>query len=116
MVDSSTMIRWNSPNFFDLCPSGELTAFRSLENLNWILQSSKGYQSLFNDFEINISKYINCGLQIFDKSHKTFLEKLTEYYFSNFDNIMKLQNEIVKKGTDQPVYNYFLQQDNQLHL
>ena len=111
VVDSSTMVRWNSPNFFDLCPSGELTAFRSLENLNWILQSSKGYQSLFNNFPINISKYINCGLQIFDKSHKIFLEKLTDYYFSNFDNIMKLQNEIVKKGTDQPVYNYFLQQE-----
>lgn len=111
LVDSSTMIKWNSPNFFELCPSGELTAFRSLENLRWISQSAEGYQTLFPDVNIDITNYINCGLQIFDKNHKPFVKKLKELYFNKHDTIMKLQNEMIKKGTDQPVYNYLLQQE-----
>jgi hypothetical protein len=112
VVDSAAMIKWDTPNFFEMCPSGELTAFRSLENLRWISQSSDGYKSLFPDVNVNMNKYINCGLQIFDKSHKPFLKKLTNFYFDNFNDIMKLQNEVVRKGTDQPVYNYFLQKEN----
>jgi hypothetical protein len=111
IMDSSTMIRWDTPNFFDLCPAGELTAFRSLENLRWISESANGYQTLFPDVKIDIKKYINCGVQIFDKEHEPFLKKLKDFYFNRFDDVMKLQNEIVKKGTDQPVYNYFVQKE-----
>ena len=32
VIDGSTLIRWDSPNFFELCTE-QVTAFRSLENL-----------------------------------------------------------------------------------
>ena len=82
-----------------------------LENLRWISESANGYQTLFPDVKIDIKKYINCGVQIFDKEHEPFLKKLKDFYFDRFDDVMKLQNEIVKKGTDQPVYNYFVQKE-----
>ena len=37
---------------------------------------------------------------------------MEKFYFDNYDSIMELQNGKVKRGTDQPVYNYLLQIDN----
>ena len=64
---------------------------------------------MFPTVNIDITKYINCGVQIFDKSHKEFLGILKDFYYINYNDIMELQNGKVKKGTDQPVYNYLLQ-------
>lgn len=111
VVDGSTIIKWDAPNFFEQCPQGKLTAFRSLENLNWVLQSVQGYSDLFNQYPFDITRYIDCGFQVFDESHKPFLDNLQQYYLDNYDSIMQLQSS-VNKGTDQPVYNYLLQINN----
>ena len=111
VIDGSTLIKWDTPIFFELC-SGQVTAFRSLENLRWITESVDGYNDFFDGFNFDLKKYISCGFQIFDKSHKNFLEELEEFYFENYDSIMELQNKKVGKGTDQPVYNYLLQMKN----
>ncbi len=111
VIDGSTLIKWDTPNFFEMC-SGQVTAFRSLENLRWITESVDGYKEFFDNFDFDLKKYISCGFQIFDKRHKKFLEDLQKFYFENYDSIMELQNEKVGKGTDQPVYNYMLQMKN----
>jgi len=111
VIDGSTLIRWDSPNFFELCTE-QVTAFRSLENLRWITESVDGYNEFFNEYNFDMKKYISCGFQIFDKRHKKFLEDLQKFYFENYDSIMDLQNNKVGKGTDQPVYNYMLQMNN----
>ena len=64
------------------------------------------------NFTLDLTKYISCGWQIFDKSHKPFLNKLKTFYYDNYDKIMVLQNDKVCRGTDQPVYNYLLQIHN----
>tara|TARA_B100001113_G_C21111378_1_gene623409 strand:- start:24 stop:821 length:798 start_codon:yes stop_codon:yes gene_type:complete len=111
VIDGSTLIRWDTPNFFDLTDE-RLVAFRSLENLRWITESVDGYNDFFNNFDFKLNKYISCGFQIFGKNHKKFLEELKDFYYTNYDSIMDLQNNKVGKGTDQPVYNYLLQQKN----
>jgi len=110
VIDGSTIIRWDAPNFFNYC-NEELTAFRSLENLNWIHQGVQGYKTYFNNFKFDITKYIDCGFQVFTKKHKPFLDLLKEFYYENYEDLMKLQKS-VSKGTDQPVYNYLLQINN----
>lgn len=110
VIDASYMIKWNAPNFFDMC-SNKLNVFQSLENLRWIQSGIDGYRSMFNDMEFDIKRYIDCGFQIFSKSHLPFLSDLKKYYFDNYDMICQLEKD-VKKGTDQPVYNYMLQQNN----
>jgi hypothetical protein len=110
VIDGSSMIKWDAPNFFNLC-SDNLVAFRSLENLRWISEGVQGYKHLFDNFEFDITKYISCGFQIFDKKHKDFLTYVKQYYYDNLDMILKLQSE-VSRGTDQPVYNYLLQIKN----
>jgi hypothetical protein len=107
VVDGSTIIKWDALNFFDTC-TANLTAFRSLENVGWIYEGVRGYKHMFNDFDFDLAKYIDCGFQVFTKKHRQFLEDLKKFYYINYDKIMELQST-VKKGTDQPVYNYLLQ-------
>tara|TARA_B100000959_G_scaffold25445_1_gene24567 strand:- start:999 stop:1793 length:795 start_codon:yes stop_codon:yes gene_type:complete len=111
LIDGSTIVRWDTPNFFDLTDD-RLTAFRSLENLRWLHEGVSGYKLLFNDFDFDLTKYISCGFQIFNKSHEKFLKDLKQFYFDNNDEVLHLQNNVVKRGTDQPVYNYLLQINN----
>jgi hypothetical protein len=109
VIDGSTIVKWNAPNFFKDCQSG-LTAFRSLENVKWIYEGVTGYKSMFNNFDFDLTKYIDCGFQVFDDTYKSFLARLKKFYYENYNSIMQLQNTI-KRGTDQPVYNYLLQID-----
>ena len=112
VIDGSTLIKWDAPDFFQYAPNGKLSCFRSLENLRWITQGVDGYNDFFNGYDFKLNKYIDCGFQIFDKEHKNFLIKLEKFYDNHYDEIMDLQNNKVKRGTDQPVYNYLLQIEN----
>jgi len=112
LVDGSSMIRLDTPNFFEDSEGHTLSAWRSLENLRWVHEGVTGYKPLFDNFEFDLKKYVSCGFQIFNEDHRPFLDTLKEYYFSNYDEIMKYQHGSVKRGTDQPVYNYMLQMEN----
>ena len=113
LIDACTIIKWDTPNFFDFVNSGEVNTFRSLENIRWIHEGVSGYANFFKqhypDFTFDLKRYSSCGWQIFDKGHKKFLNTLKDFYYTNYDGIMKLQNEEVRRGTDQTVYNYLLQ-------
>ncbi len=110
VVDASYMIRWDTPNFFNLT-SNNLNCFQALENVKWMDEGITGYQELFPNVKFDLKKYIDCGFQIFTKTHLKFLNELKQFYFDNNDQILALQNK-VGRGTDQPVYNYLLQQNN----
>jgi len=107
LVDASSIIRWDTPNFFKEVKDNPV-AFRSLENIKWIYEGVRGYSKLFDDYKFNLTEYVSCGFQIFDKSHKPFLDKVKEFYYNNQEEILKLQKS-VSRGTDQPVYNYLKQ-------
>jgi len=110
VVDASYMIKWDTPNFFELT-SNKLNVFQALENIRWMDEGIKGYQKLFPNVKFDLKRYIDCGFQIFTKKHLPFLTKLKNFYFNNIDKILELQSK-VGRGTDQPIYNYILQRDN----
>lgn len=109
IIDGSTLIHPNAPNFFDLVLDTGLTCFRSLENLRWLAEGVFGYKEFFDNFEFEIPKYFSCGFTIFGKNHRQFLTELYQFYRDHQHAILRLQNEKVKRGTDQIVYNYLAQ-------
>lgn len=110
VIDASYMIRWDSPNFFNMT-SNDVSVFKSLENIRWIASGIDGYRELFANTDFDLKKYIDCGFQIFTKSHLEFLKELKEFYLNNYKKIHILESS-VSRGTDQPVYNYMLQKLN----
>ena len=111
MVDSASIIRWDSPNIFDLVDE-RFTAFRDIDNLNWIYQSVIGYKPMFNNFELKLSNYINCGNVLLNNNHKSFLNKVKKFYHDNHSLILHYETQKVKKSTDQTPFNYLLQMED----
>jgi len=111
MVDACTMIKWDTPNIFDLVDD-RMVGWRDMDNMKWIFESINGYNEFFNKFSFDLAQYINAGFVIINKKHKSIFSKFKEFYETNKDKLISLQDEIVKKGTDQTPFNYWLQINN----
>ena len=108
LVDSSFMIKWDAPNFFDLTDH-KFTAWYDKDNMKWIYDSIQGYKDFFDGFELDQSKYVNSGFIVFNEKHKEFFSSFKKLYYDNVDTFVELQDKIVKKGTEQTPLNYWLQ-------
>ena len=107
LVDSSSMIKWNAPNFFEMTDR-KFCGLRDTDNMKWTYQSIKGYENFF-DFKLDTTKYINSGFIVFNESHKEFFKSFKDLYYDNVDTFVNLQDNIIKKGTEQTPLNYWLQ-------
>ena len=114
LVDSSFMIKWDAPNFFEMTDR-RFTAWRDMDNMRWIYDSIQGYEDFFQQaydsphFKLDQSKYVNSGFMVFNEEHKDLFTQLKHLYYDYTDILIKLQDEIVKKGTEQTPMNYLLQ-------
>ena len=61
------------------------TAWLDNDNLKWIYDSIQGYKPYFDNFELDISKYISSGFMIFNETHREFFESFKEFYYENID-------------------------------
>jgi len=101
MVDSNTMVKWNAPDIFRLT-NDKLTSWRDMDDLRKIYDSVLEYKPTFNDFNLDLKKYINCNSVIINKNHKNFIKKLKEFY----------ENNSLKDKSIQTPLNYLLQTNN----
>ena len=111
LIDSTAMIKWDAPNFFDLTDD-RFTAWRDMDNMKWVHDSIIGYKEFYDNFECDILKYFNSGFMIFNKSHKDIFNALKDHYYKNTDKYIDLQSNTVKKGNDQTPVNYWMQMNN----
>ena len=111
LIDSTAMVRWDCPNFFDMTER-KFVGWRDMDNLGWVYESVMGYKSLFDNFEFDFFKYINSGFMIFNNTHRMFFEELKELYFEKKDDFIRLQDKDLRKGNDQTPINYLLQIKN----
>ena len=111
LVDSSFMIRWDTPNFFEMTDR-KFTACRDMDNMRWIYDSIQGYKDMFSWVKFDQSKYVNSGFMIFNEEHKELINNFKQFYISNIDEFIRLQDVAVKKGNEQTPMNYWLQTNN----
>tara|TARA_Y100000296_G_scaffold51425_1_gene58959 strand:+ start:6072 stop:7448 length:1377 start_codon:yes stop_codon:yes gene_type:complete len=111
LIDSTHMMKWNAPNIFNFT-DGKLSAMRDIDNMRWIYDSIQGYKKFFNDFDFDSTKYVNSSPMIINKKHRDLILSFKELYYDNTDMLIKLQDEIVKKGTEQTPINYWIQINN----
>ena len=110
-VDCTHMIKWDAPNFFELTDH-KLTAVRDTDNLGWIYNSIIGYKDFFDGFDFDKQKYVSSSPMIFNKEHKEVFKSFKKLYYDNVDTFVELQDNIVRKGTEQTPLNYWLQINN----
>jgi hypothetical protein len=111
IVDADTIVHPKCPNFFELTEN-KYVGVHDCISYDWIIKSIECYKSyLFNNFDLDIWKYINGGFQIFNKSHSEYLDTFKQFYIDNKDIIYQIETK-VGLGTDQTPMNYFLQKYN----
>ena len=64
LIDSTAMVRWDCPNFFDMTER-KFVGWRDMDNLGWVYDSVIGYKTLFDNFEFDFSGKL---AKIFGKS------------------------------------------------
>lgn len=78
-VDSDTMIRWDSPNPFDLY-TDEFCVVRENSSLRWIHNSIQTYNVFYPEIKLNLEDYFNSGVSFFTKRHKFVFDELISLY------------------------------------
>ena len=108
MVDADTMIHWDAPNIFDI---DGFSACVDNDNIGWVKDSIIGYKKMFNS-ELDWESYFNCGMILMEKKHADFCEKVFNFYMDNESELLRLQHETLKKGSDQTPVNYLVRDNN----
>ena len=108
MVDVDTMVHWNAPNIFEL---DGFSACVDNDNVGWVQDSITGYKSMFNS-DLDWETYFNCGMILMENKHSDFCDKVFNFYMDNETELLKLQHETLKKGSDQTPVNYLLNESN----
>tara|TARA_E500000331_G_C17198736_1_gene688290 strand:- start:12 stop:1370 length:1359 start_codon:yes stop_codon:yes gene_type:complete len=111
LVDSTVMVKWNCPNFFELTDR-KFTVTRDIDNMSWTHDSIQGYKNIFDKFNLDSTKYFRSGFMVFNETHKNLFQDLKNFYIKNKTDFIKLQDEVVRKGNDQTPINYWVQKNN----
>ena len=111
MVDADTIVHPDCPNFFEET-DGKYAGVHNEGSYDWILRSIENYSKyIFNNRMIEWWKYINAGFQIVNHNHKRFFKNVTDFYWTNNENLIEMQNTL-HTGTDQTPLNYLIQLNN----
>ena len=81
-------------------------------SIDWVGRSMEQYSRfVFDGYMIPYENYMNCGFQIFNKSHKKFHKKIIKFYLDNKEIINEVQHKF-GIGSDQTPFNFLLRQNN----
>lgn len=105
LVDADTLIHPDAPNFFELT-NHELSAVQDDLMVEWVHNSIKGYKDFFPDVDLNWTKYFNCGFVVINKKHLELCKQITDFYYTNLNELRNRQHNTLKKGSDQTPVNY----------
>lgn len=111
ITNTDTIINPNSPNIFDNTDNKLCGVFYN-SSYNWLFKSIENYSKyIFNDFKFPYWEYIDTGMVIVNKNHKTLFKNILEFYINNKLNIEKMSNTF-NVGTDNPIFNFLIHQNN----
>lgn len=113
IVDSDTMVKWDTPNIFNIIPNHAFCGVNDIADLNWLMNSIADRQKFFPDTTMDLDLYINAGSIFFSKEYLYIFIMLLSLYRENKGEIDALQGG----GKEQTLLNFILQQEDiPLHL
>ena len=109
MVDADTIVHPECPNFFEMS-EGKLCGAHFDGSWDWVLRSIENYSKYaFDNYMMPWWEYFDCGFVLVNKKHKQFFNDIVNYYFTNQDTLIKLQDTF-HVGTDQTPVNMLVHQ------
>lgn len=106
LVDVDTMVRWDTPNIFELS-EGKFTGVVDDLSVEWTYSSIQGYKEYFPTVDLKWYRYINNGMIVLPtEGGEDFCKKITNFYSENLNSLREKQHKTLRKGTDQTPVNY----------
>ena len=104
LVDSDTIVHPETVNFFNFTKHKFTQAYFD-GSWDWVIRSCENYaKHVFDGNMITWWNYFDCGFIIVNKNHRQFFQDIINFYFTNQDNLIKMQ-ETFHTGTDQTPVN-----------
>ncbi len=108
MVDADTMVRWDTPDFFDLAGQ-EFAAVRDWHG-TWAYSSIAAYQQFFPETTIPWWDYFNTGLVLLNQRHLKLTGALIDFALAHKRELANTRNPW-GYGDDQTVLNFIVRQN-----
>lgn len=100
-----TIINPNSPDIFNITKNKLCGCFYD-SSYDWLFRNIEIYSKfIFNDFIFPYYEFMDNGMLIINKEHKSLFKNILDFYLSYKDNISKIQNKF-NIGTDSPIFNF----------
>lgn len=109
VVDSDTMVKWDTPNIFKMFNEDEFCGVVDNSNLRWIYDSINVYKKFFTDIDIDLNSYFNAGVLFFGSKSLPIFEDVLNFYLANQE---ELDNWKFGGGKEQTILNYHLVKHN----
>ncbi len=110
ITNTDTIINPNAPNIFNLTQNKLCGCFYD-SSYSWLFRSIENYSKfMFNGATFPYYEYLDMGVIVVNKEHKSFFKKIQDFYLHNEDNIAKM-DQTFNVGTDSPVFNFLLHED-----
>ena len=111
MVDADTIVHPDCPNFFEMT-DGKLCGVEFDGSWDWVLRGVENYSKyMFDGYMMPWHEYFDCGFIIVNDKHRQLFQDIVSFYFTNQDNLIKLQ-ETFFNGTDQTPVNILVHKHN----
>jgi hypothetical protein len=108
IVDADTMIRWDTPNIFEVCDTRTGLGVVTDNGLpRWIHRSIVAHRFLFPQVELHWWQYFNAGLVVLGTKHIDLLRAFLAFYAAHREELQKL-HATGNFGTDQTLLNYLV--------
>ena len=105
IVDSDTMIKWDTPNIFNKFEKDEFCGVVDNINFRWLYDSINVYNKFFPDISMDLNSYFNAGVLFFGNKYLSIFENVLNFYL---DNQEELDNWKLGGGKEQTILNYHL--------
>tara|TARA_B100000035_G_scaffold303185_1_gene301508 strand:+ start:772 stop:1551 length:780 start_codon:yes stop_codon:yes gene_type:complete len=111
MVDADTIVHPDCPNFFEMTEH-KLCGAQFDGSWDWVLRGIENYSKyMFDGYMMPWYEYFDCGFIIVNDKHRQLFQDIVSFYFTNQDNLIKLQ-ETFFNGTDQTPVNILVHKHN----
>lgn len=110
MVDADTMVRWDTPDFFDLA-GPHLAAVVDVDP-EWIFRSIRAYQQLFPGVALPWWEYFNAGLVVLGQAQLHVIQEFLALVVQRWPEIQAIRIA-AKAGTDQTLLNFMVRRSGQ---
>jgi hypothetical protein len=110
IIEADTIVNPECPNFFEFT-GHNYSAVPDCVRYDEVIQGEECYKAhLFPDCELDIWGHVNGGFQIFNKTHKKYVEEFMKFYIDNRKSIDQLDREI-GITPDQMLMNFLLRRN-----